>query len=74
MSIKQRRISTSNDEPVLVIEVRGYHDIYRFSDHLRRGQCEFADIGRTVQRSLKRRMGAARWKWLLNYMHGTGMQ
>lgn len=61
-----------NGEPRLTIVVEGVHDIYRFANHLQRGQCEFADIGFNVERRLARRLGKARFRWLKRYMHGDG--
>lgn len=73
MSIRTRRLSyNDHGDPRLVIEIEGFHDIYRFANHLLSGQCEFADIGHRTIRKLKRRLRKRRWEWLMRYMHGDG--
>lgn len=77
MSIKLRRIHWTKgvegvSDPVVTIEVTGWHDAYRFANHLTTGQCEFADKGHRIIRRLKARAGKDRWDWLMRYMHGDG--
>lgn len=59
-------------DPVLVIEARGIHDVYRLAHHMEHGQVEFVAIGRKVKRGLRRYLSKDGWNWLLDYMHGSG--
>lgn len=72
MSIDARRTTTKGGDPRLIVTVTGAHDVYRFADHLKRGQCEFADVGMDTMRYLKRKMGKAGFDWIYRYMHGDG--
>lgn len=69
--IKDHRLSYNKwGEPKLVIEVSGVDDIYRFTHMMTRGQCEFAEMGFSVQRRLKRKMGSKNWRALRRFYHG----
>lgn len=72
MSIQAKRSTTKGGDPRLVVTVEGTHDVYRFADHLRHGQCEFADVGHDTVRYLKRKLGRGGFGWLQRYMHGDG--
>jgi len=70
MSLEKRLYRDEFNEPVLVVRVRGIHDVYRFAWHLQFGQCEFAAIGRRAHESLRRFLGARGWKALKAYFGG----
>lgn len=55
---------TFNDygEPVVVITIRGWDDAFRFAWALAHLQCEFVDLGRRIGGSLRRRLGAERFR------------
>lgn len=73
MSIELGRMSyNAEGDPKVTITVKGNHDLYRLSDVLVRGQCDMAAIGFKMQKRQKRKIGKARWDWLMRYMHGDG--
>jgi len=58
VSLEKRMAWTEHGDPVLTITAAGHSDVYRLACHLERGQCEFADLGRRIIGSLRRRWGA----------------
>lgn len=73
MSVRSRRLHwTADGDPVLIIEAKGVHDVYRLAHHMQHGQVEFAKIGYRVVAGLKRKLGRDRSAWLMRYMHGDG--
>ena len=69
-----RRDDIDREEPVYTITVEGWHDAFRFADHLQRGQCEFADIGFRLERRMKKRTGAKAWKNFRSRFYGGGLR
>lgn len=63
---------TVDGAPTLVVTVQGVDDVYRFANHLKTGQCEFADVGYRTEKYLKRKLSKKGWHWLMRYMHGDG--
>lgn len=73
MSVQSHNMRwTPEGDPVFVVEAVGVHDVYRLCNHLERGQCEFAAIGRRGNRGLRRKLVPSQWQWLMRYMHGDG--
>jgi len=73
VSVRSRKLSwNEHGDPTLIIEAVGSHDVYRLAEHMTHGQCEFADIGFSVIRRLKRKWGKGRSNWMMRYMHGDG--
>lgn len=79
MSVESKRLhwrdnseSGFSDDPILTITAEGIHDVYRLADHLERGQVEFAAMGRKIKRGLRSKVGEPGWRWLQDYMHGSG--
>lgn len=63
---------TIDGAPALVVTVVGVDDVYRFANHLQRGQCEFADVGFRTEKYLRRKLSRKGWAGLMRYMHGDG--
>jgi len=61
MATSKRVTFNDEDEPVVTITITGYHDAFRFSWALAHLQIEFADLGRRIGRSLRRKLGAERF-------------
>ena len=61
-----------NGEPVWVIKVTGWHDIYRVAAFFIYQQCEFIAAGAKALQWLRRDMGARRFEALNETMAGTG--
>lgn len=57
-------------EPTVTITLTGYHEIYRFAEHMEHGQVEFADAGNTIIRKLRRRLTATDWNKWMWMLHG----
>lgn len=70
MSLTKRVTWNEHGDPMLTIKVVGHSDVYRLACHLERGQCEFADMGRRVIGSLRRRWGARKLAALESYYWG----
>lgn len=58
MSTEKRVTFNDRAEPHVVVTIDGWHDAFRFSWALAHLQCEFADLGRRIGASLRRRLGA----------------
>lgn len=71
MSIRKHVRWNEHGDPILTIKVEGHSDVYRLACHLKRGQCEFADIGGRIQRSLRRKWGSRKYKALETYYWGS---
>lgn len=72
MSIEQRHYTTKDGDPVLELKIKGFDDVYRFSNHLLSGQVEFGEVGRRTHRYLKRTYGAVMWRRMMRRFHGDG--
>lgn len=70
MSVRNRMTTNVYGDPVLTITVEGTHDVYRLALHLERGQVEFAKQGRNVLTKLRRHLGKARMRSLIDYYSG----
>lgn len=67
----EKRVSFNDrDEPTVVITITGWSDVIRFSWALQHLQCDFVDLGRRIDGSLRRRLGAKRWRELLDHFTG----
>jgi hypothetical protein len=64
VSTEKRVTFNDRDEPVVVITITGWHDAFRFAWALGHLQVEFADLGRRIGGSLRRRLGAAEFRRL----------
>ena len=62
MSTEKRVTFTEHGEPVVTIRITGYHDAFRFAWAMAHLQCDFADVGRRIGGSLRRRLGAKQFR------------
>jgi len=62
MSTDKRVTFNEYGEPVVVITIKGWDDAFRFAWALAHLQCEFVDLGRRIAGSLRRRLGAERFR------------
>lgn len=70
MSVENKMRTNAFGEPMLTITVVGSHDIYRLAWHLEHGQVEFVEQGRNIRTKLRRHLGKARMRSLVNYYSG----
>jgi hypothetical protein len=61
MSAEYRRTRNKHGDPVLVITVTGWHDIFRLNWNLLHAQCEFSASARQTFRWMRRCLGAKRY-------------
>jgi hypothetical protein len=57
--------------PRLTIVVEGDWDIHRFAYNLLDDQSEFAEMGRKILKSQRRRIGRNRWRHVWRILHGN---
>lgn len=57
MSYESRTYDNDHGEPVVVLVVKGHHDVSRLVWMLERGNCEQFDVSRTVLRQVNRHNG-----------------
>lgn len=60
----------ASGEIELAIRVTGIQDIYRFASHMLTGQVEFCREGRAALWSLRNRIEARQWNYMLTMMGG----
>jgi hypothetical protein len=70
MSLDKRVTWNEHGDPILTITAAGHSDVYRLACHLKRGQCEFADLGRRIQDALRKRWGSEKYKALESHYWG----
>lgn len=63
-------IDDSRGTPRLTIVIEGENDIHRFAYNLLHDQVEFAEVGRQVLKSQRRRFGPQRWRAMWHSLHG----
>ena len=64
MSVEKRVTFTEHGDPVVTVKIVGYSDAFRFAWALAHLQCDFAGVGERIGASLRRRLGAARFRAL----------
>jgi hypothetical protein len=74
MSLSKRLTWNEHGDPTLTVTVVGSHDVFRFADHLTRGQVEFAALGFKTQAGMKRKWGAKAYGRLHDYFYGSGIR
>lgn len=62
MSTDKRVTFNEHGEPVVTVTILGWDDAFRLSWALAHLQCDFADVGRRIGSSLRRKLGAVRWR------------
>lgn len=70
--IEHRMRRNKNNEPVLVLEVTGEEDIFRFTNRLIELQVDMAEHGYKAIESQKRRLGSETYRKLHRLMFGDG--
>ena len=70
MATSKRVTFNEHGEPKVVITIEGWSDTVRFGWAIQHLQCDFADVGRRIYGSLRKRLGAKRWREL--ELHYTG--
>lgn len=58
MATDKRVTFNEHGEPVVTLTITGWHDAFRFAWAISHLQCDFADVGRRIAGSLRRRIGA----------------
>ncbi len=64
MSVEKRVTFTEFGEPVVNIKITGFDDAFRFAWAMGHLQCDFSDVGRRIGGSLRRHIGAKRFREL----------
>lgn len=64
MAVEKRVTWTEHDEPIVAITITGWDDAFRFSWAMAHLQCDFSDVGRRIGGSLRRHIGASRFREL----------
>lgn len=62
MATSKRVTFNEYGEPKVVVTIEGWHDAFRFAWALAHLQCDFADVGRRIGGSLRRRLGAKQFR------------
>lgn len=62
MAISKRVTFNDHGEPKVVITVEGWSDAVRLAWALQHLQVEFGELGRRIYGSLRKRLGAKRWR------------
>jgi len=71
MSTEKRVTFDAYGEPVVTITIKGWHDAFRFAWAMAHLQTDFSGVGRRIGSSLRRRLGAAKFKdWQLHFTGG----
>lgn len=60
----------ADGDAVVTITITGESDIHRFAYNLLDDQCEFAEMGRNILKSQRRRLGRATWVHMWKTFHG----
>lgn len=71
MATEKRVTFNDHGEPIVVVTITGWHDAFRFAWALAHLQCDFADLGRRIGGSLKRRIGAKAFRSQHAYFTGN---
>ena len=69
--MRYRHTRDKHGEPVWVIEVTGWHDIYRFAANMLYQQVEFAAAGRKALQWARRSLGSERFEAGNRTLNGT---
>lgn len=68
--IEKRVKFNQMDEPVVTVVVTGYHDVIRFTEHMKYGQVEFYELGKRIYSSIRKKIGTARLNQLIDHCTG----
>lgn len=71
MATEKKVTFNAHGEPTVVVTITGWHDAFRFAWALGHLQVEFADMGRRIGGSLKRRLGAKGFTALNKHFTGN---
>lgn len=70
MSVDKRVTFNEYGEPTVVITLRGWSDVVRFTDRMFSWQCEFGDLARRIHLSLRKRLGAKQYRVVVDHYLG----
>lgn len=70
MTTEKRVTFNEEGAPVVTLTITGWHDAFRFAWAMSHLQCDFSDVGRRIGGSLRRNLGAARFKDMNQHFTG----
>lgn len=62
MAVEKRVTFNEHGDPHVVITIDGWSDVVRFGWAIQHLQCDFSAVGRRIFDSLRRKVGASRWR------------